>query len=106
MLWLIINGVGPGYLWPGLVRSGEIPSHGFVALAIASIAALTALFLAGERVPRVLERIMWAMVAAALALSAAVFLTPSAYSVYPNGAVGLLMRSEEHTSVLQSLMRN
>src|SRR3546814_10220205 len=29
MLWLIINGVGPGYLWPGLARSGEIPSHGF-----------------------------------------------------------------------------
>src|SRR3546814_15327074 len=73
MLWLIINGVGPGYLWPGLARSGEIPSHGFVALAIASIAAFTALFLAGERVPRVLERIMWAMVAAALALPAAVF---------------------------------
>lgn len=90
-LWLILNGVGPGYLWPELARSVEISSHGFVALAVASITAFSAIFLADARVPRIVERAMWLILLVGLVLAAAAFLAPRAYTLYPNAATNLLM---------------
>lgn len=84
MLWLILNGVGPGFIWPGLARTVEISSHGFVALAVASVLAFSAAFLAGTRMPRIVGVIMWSTAAMALALGIAVFATPREYSLWLN----------------------
>jgi len=91
MVWMILNGVGPGYLWPEVGRNWEISSHGFVAMAIASIFAFSAMFLTGPRVPRFVRLTLWTVAGLAALLSISVFLTPRDFSLYMNRATSQIM---------------
>lgn len=59
MLWLIINGTGPGQLWPELAVSVHMGPPIFVALTIFGTAAMAYHFLASTKVPKLAHRALY-----------------------------------------------
>lgn len=80
-IWLIINGTGPGYLWPGLAGRLHIDPHVMIALSIFGTLAFSAIFLSTARVPRLVRFTLWigagvGVVLFAICLGVPVELTP------------------------------
>ena len=76
MLWLLINGTGPGYLWPTLARSVHLDPHPFIWLTVYGTGAFAADFLSTTRVPAVVCTALKVMAAAGLVLGVAGFFVP------------------------------
>lgn len=58
VLWLIINGTGPGYLWPDLARHVHLTPPVFVAVTIFGTAAMAYHFLASATLPALARRFL------------------------------------------------
>ncbi len=76
ILWLIINGTGPGFLWPTLARTVHIDPHPFVWLTVWGTAAFAADFLSTTRVPVLVCRVLKAIAAVSLAMAFVGFFIP------------------------------
>ncbi|MEP2186683.1 ATP-binding protein [Roseibium sp.] len=57
--WLLINGVGPGLLWPDLAPHFHIGPEKPVALSICTTITFAAYFLSTARVPRPVRVLLW-----------------------------------------------
>lgn len=55
LLWLLVNGTGPGHLWPGLADRIHIDPHPFVGLTVFGTGAFAAEFLSTARIPSVVK---------------------------------------------------
>lgn len=69
-VWLLINGTGPGHLWPELAARVHFDSHFVSAVSIFATLSFASIFLSTARVPRLIRGVMWfgAGLGAALAL--------------------------------------
>ncbi len=76
MLWLLINGTGPGYLWPTLARTLHLDPHPFVWLTVYGTGAFAAHFLATTRVPVLVCKALRAMAAVGLVMGVLTFFVP------------------------------
>lgn len=76
MLWLLINGAGPGHLWPTLARTLHIDPHPFIGLTVWGTAAFSASFLSTVRVPALVQKGLRAVAVLGLALAALGFAVP------------------------------
>lgn len=75
-IWLIINGIGPGHLWPGLAERFPVDNHSMVALNTFTTAAFSAMFLSTTRVPALVRQGLWVLAGIGLALTALCALVP------------------------------
>ena len=83
-IWLMINGVGPGHLWPGLVPYLDFELHALVALSICTVFAFTAVFLSTSRIPKLVQQILWGGAVIGALLTVGSLLTPQDYAVWMN----------------------
>ena len=69
LLWLFINGTGPGHLWPEFSARFHIDPHPFVGLTLFGTAAFAAHFLSTARVPPLVRKSLSAVAVFGLALA-------------------------------------
>lgn len=86
-IWLIVNGTGPGVLWPELARRFPFEVHALLGLSISGTMAFSAMFLATARVPRVVRISLWGMSIIGLLLCVACLVVPHSYAVWTNALV-------------------
>ena len=86
-IWLMANGTGPGYLWPGLAASYPFELHAFLALSGTGTYAFAAMFLSTVRVPRLVPISFWAMAGFSALLTVLCLVVPAQYAVWSNWLV-------------------
>lgn len=69
LLWLYINGTGPGHLWPNLAERVHVDPHPFIGLTLYGTAAFAADFLSTSRVPAAVRWSLRAVAVSGLALA-------------------------------------
>jgi len=90
-LWLLINGTGPGHLWPELAHPWHVDPHIFIAMAIAGTAAFAVMFLPTARMPRIIRIIIWGIVAAGIGLMALCALVPQESMYWANRLISVIV---------------
>ncbi len=90
-VWLLINGTGPGHLWPELAHSWHVDPHIFVAMTIAGTAAFAAMFLSTARIPRIIRIIIWSIAAAGIGLMALCAVVPQESMYWANNLTSVIV---------------
>lgn len=86
-IWLLINGTGPGHLWPELAGRFHVDPHPLVAVSIFTTAAFAGSFLSTARVPVLVRQIFWAMAVIGLVLALVAAVVPPDYVYWTSGVV-------------------
>jgi len=86
-IWLLINGTGPGHLWPDIADRFHIDPHFFVAMSIAATGAFSAIFLSGVRVPVLARRSLWGIAVIGLVLMVITLITPERHTYFSSALV-------------------
>ncbi|WP_420562285.1 ATP-binding protein [Thalassobaculum sp.] len=82
MVWLLINGTGPGYLWPDLAQTLHLTPQVFVAVTIFGTSAIAYHFLASARLPEIARQVLYAFTVFNLALSAIGVVLPASGTIW------------------------
>lgn len=91
MIWLLINGTGPGHLWPELARHVHIDPHAWVAMSVATTAAFAASFLSTARVPVVVPRTFWGVAGVNVLLAFVCAVVPADQVYWTSGVVSVVV---------------
>ncbi|WP_193182287.1 sensor histidine kinase [Nisaea sediminum] len=90
-VWLLINGTGPGHLWPEFAKTYSVDPHFFVAMTIVGTAAFAAIFLSTARIPQTVRLMIWVVAATGLALMALCALVPEDQRYWANSLVSTIV---------------
>lgn len=94
MLWLIINGTGPGYLWPNLAASIHITPPPFVAMTFFGTTAVAYHFLADAKLPKMARQFLYGFTVFSAVLAVIGFVLPPDdarwYAILVNNLVPLV----------------
>jgi len=90
-IWLLLNGSGPGYLWPELAPMVPFDSHFMSAVSIFATFAFAAVFLSTHRVPRLIRAVLWFGAGFGLVLAAICLVVPEHLTYRSNALVSQLL---------------
>lgn len=88
--WLLINGVGPGILWPTLAAGFHIGPQIPVALSICTTITFAAYFLSTARVPRLVRTFLWSGAALSGLLTLLCIVAPVSLEAWTHAVVSSL----------------
>ena len=91
LLWLLINGTGPGHLWPTLARTMHVDPHPFIGLTVYATGAFAANFLSTTRVPASVCIALRGMAALGLLLALVGALVPEGYVYWSHALVSTII---------------
>ena len=84
MVWLIINGTGPGYLWPDLATSLHLTPPPFVAGTFFGTLAIAYYFLGETSLPRLARQLLLALTVFSAALAVVGLILPPKEALWYN----------------------